>query len=227
MAEKSAAASPVILAMDTSIGNCSVALIAGGVVIGQLEAEETGQQSSVLVPLLEQVLEENGLTYHDCDAIACSIGPGGFTGIRVGLTTARAIALVSGKPMIGISTLENTAYNARLEGDILAVINAWRGQYYVQRFRSNGTLIALSAPMLVDEPMLKPLAHGAKMVEKPLHAAGVALLAHSKWERGEREFPVDPLYIRPPDAKLPQPERIPSHAEAGILAGSQGLSGAK
>lgn len=200
--------SPVIIAMDTSAGTCSVALLAGGTVISRLQADDDGQQSSLLVPLLEQMLEENSLAYHDCDAIACTIGPGGFTGIRVGLTTAKAIALVSGKTMIGLTTLEVIAYGAQVRGDILAVINAHRGQYYVQRFRLLEEIIPLSDPMLVEEKMLAPLSHGAKRVEAIPTAEAVALLAYQKWQAGTRVFPDVPVYIREPDAKLPQQDKI-------------------
>ena len=203
MAEMSAIPSPIMIAIDTSIGSCSVALLGGGHIISRFEAEETQEQSSVLIPILEQMLGDNALTYNDCDAIACSIGPGGFTGIRIGLTTARTLSLVSGKPLIGVSSLEVIAHASGIRGDILAVINAYRGQYYVQRFRKVETLYAQSDAMVVDEKMLKPLSHGATLVESTPNATQVALLAYHKWQEGEREFPTLPLYIRPPDAKLP------------------------
>ncbi len=199
---------PVILAIDTSLGPCSVALIRAGAIIAETEESSPGKQSRMLVPMIEQTLEKAGLTYKDCDAIACTVGPGGFTGIRVGLATARAIALAANKPFIGLTTLEVIAWSTQIQGDVLAVINAYRGQCYVQRFRMNGPLVPQSDPLLVDEKSVSALGHGAKVVQSPLHARDVAMLAAEKWSLGERSFPTAPLYIREPDAKLPAAEGL-------------------
>ncbi len=193
----------VILAIDTSLGGCSVALLKDGKIIASLREENGGQQTKRLVPMIEEALKNGGAAYKDCDAVACTIGPGGFTGIRVGLTAARAIKLATGKPLIGLTTLETIAYGSGMEGDILAVIDAYRGQYYVQRFRMTDMLSPLSGPMLVDEAMLPALRHGAKMAQNLPDAEDVAKLAYARWSAGEREFPHAPLYIREPDAKLP------------------------
>jgi tRNA threonylcarbamoyladenosine biosynthesis protein TsaB len=194
---------PVLLAIDTSLGKTSVAIWKDGALQLELHGEESGQQSRELVPMIESALKQTGLQYADLDALASTIGPGGFTGIRVGLTTARSIALVTGKPLIGLSTLEVIAYSARDGKDVVAVINAYREQWYIQRFRMNGTMHAMCEPMLVDDKGKKAVAHGAKIVEAIPGAAMVAALAHDKWVRGERKWPTDPLYIREPDAKLP------------------------
>jgi tRNA threonylcarbamoyladenosine biosynthesis protein TsaB len=203
--------SPVILAIDTSLGPCSVAISQGGEVMAKKLEENTGQQSRVLVPMIEDILAESSLQYADCDALACTIGPGGFTGIRTGLTTARAISLVIGKPLIGLTTLEVIAYSAGIQGDILAIIDAYRGQWYVQRFRKLEQMTALSDPLLVEEPSLQALSHGAKKVQEVPYATNVAGLAYYRWMQGEREFPAAPLYIRAPDAKLPANEGLKSN----------------
>lgn len=199
---------PVILAIDTALGACSAAIVQGGVILGESEEPVPGRQSRVLVPMIESLLEKAGLAYKDMGAIACTLGPGGFTGIRVGLATARAIALAAGKPMIGVSTLETIAWGAKIEGDVLAVIDARRGQFYAQRFRRNGALVAQSEPLLVESRMLPSLGHGAKTVQAPTHARDAAGLAAAKWASGERDFPATPLYIREPDAKLPQKQGL-------------------
>jgi len=194
----------IILAMETSVGHCAVSLIKNNVITQTLQIEETGQQSSALIPMIEELLQQNALSYHDCDAFACTIGPGGFTGIRVGLTTAKALSLVSGIPVIGISSLETLAFASNLKGDIVVMIDAYRGQYYVQRFRKGDGLQSLSDPMLVEAGMIAAIAHGAKIVEAKPQVEDLAKLAYYKWSRGERHFPTSPLYIREPDAKLPQ-----------------------
>lgn len=196
-------ASSVILAIDTSLGSCSVALWQGDGVTASIHEDKSSQQSRNLLPMIEAVLAERGAAYADMDAIACTIGPGGFTGIRVGLTTARALRLATGKPLIGLTTLEVIASSAKLTGDILAIIDAYRGQYYVQRFRMIEHLTPLSDALLVYENILPALAHGANRVQTIPKAGDVAALAYAKWQAGEREFPDSPLYIREPDAKLP------------------------
>jgi tRNA A37 threonylcarbamoyladenosine modification protein TsaB len=112
-------------------------------------------------------------------------------------------ALAIGKPFIGLTTLEVMAFQSGLRGDILAVIDAHRGQYYVQRFRKMDRMVPLSDALLVDEKALMALAHGAKKAELSAKAQSVAALAYEKWQAGERSFPTNPLYIREPDAKLP------------------------
>jgi len=198
----------IILAIDTSLGPCSVALMRTGTVIAELATTEPGQQSRALVPMIESLLTQAGLHYNDCDAVACTIGPGGFTGIRTGLATARTIAMATEKPLIGLSTLEVIAFTSGIKGDVLAVIDAYRDEWYVQRFRMHEGLQPLSDPLLADEKGVKALGHAAKTVQTPVLARDVAALAFSKWSAGEREFPKTPLYIREPDAKLPANEGL-------------------
>lgn len=203
----------VILAIDTSLGPCSVAVLHGGTIVAHAVEPTSGKQSRVLVPMIESVLTEAKLTYKECDAVACSIGPGGFTGIRTGLAAARGIVLAMGKPLIGLSTLETIAWGAQIQGDILAVIDAYRGQFYAQRFRSNGSLVHQSDALLVEEASLKALGHGAKIVQTLPDARHVAMLAAAKWAAGERVFPAQPFYLREPDAKLPASEGLKCDGE--------------
>lgn len=195
--------SPVILGIDTSLGPCSVAIIRDNAVLAELQEASHGKQSRLLVPMIEEALTGTKLTYHDLTAIACTLGPGGFTGIRVGLATARAIAMGAQKPLIGLSTLEVIAWGAHLPGDTLAVIDAYRGQRYAQRFRANSSLVAQSDILLVEEKAIAALGHGAKIIQAFPNARETALMATEKWAAGERHFPTKPIYIREPDAKLP------------------------
>ncbi len=192
----------IILAIDTALGGCSVAISRGEEIICELVEEKGGQQSRMLVLMIEDALAKAGLEYGDCDYFASTIGPGGFTGIRVGLTAAKTLSLVTGKQLIGVSTLETIAYGSGLQGDILATIDAYRGQYYAQRFRFADKLIPQSDALLVEQKMLAALGHGAKIIEGVPYARDVAMLAYSKLLAGEKDFPTDALYIREPDAKV-------------------------
>ena len=77
----------ILLAMDTSLGGCSVALWQGNSIFNTLHTEKNGEQSArSATPMIEELLTKAGIGYDDCDAIACTLGPGGFTGIRVALS---------------------------------------------------------------------------------------------------------------------------------------------
>ena len=91
--------------------------------------------AEALVPMVASVMAESGLCYDQLDAIAVTIGPGTFTGLRVGIAAARGLALASSKPMIGVTTLEAIAHAAQFdERSVLAVLDARRGQLYAQAF---------------------------------------------------------------------------------------------
>ncbi len=193
---------PLILAIDTTAGSSSAALWQDKVIASKTD-EIKGQQSRTLVPMIEEVLEAAGKTYADCDAVACALGPGGFTSVRVGVTTARSIAMVAAKPLIGVGSLDVIAAASGVAGDVVAVIDAHRGQFYAQRFRVGGVPVPMSQPLLVEESALKALAHGARRAQDGFTAEDVARLAAIYWAQGKRAFPTDPVYIREPDAKLP------------------------
>lgn len=205
----------VILAIETSLGPCSAAILRDGEVVAHRRQNEAGHQSRVLMPMIEQVLAQAETTYAGCGLIACTIGPGGFTGIRTGLATARAIALAAEKKLVGLSTLEVMAFASGTIGDVAATIDAHRDQWYVQRFRvTEHGLTAQSDALLLDERARKALAHGAKSAERLPDATEVGKLAYLRWTRGDRDFSDAPMYLRAPDTKRP--------ANAGLTCSSEG-----
>lgn len=124
-----------ILALDTTTEACSVACWRWGEVFAQKYAHLGHGHAEALVPMVASVMAESGLCYDQLDAIAVTIGPGTFTGLRVGLAAARGLALASSKPMIGVTTLEAIAHAAQSdERSVLAVLDARRGQLYAQAF---------------------------------------------------------------------------------------------
>ena len=131
---------PNILCIETSIGKCSVALNDDLV-----EADEMFMQSEVLLPLMQEILERNHIDYKDLDVIACSLGPGSFTGIRIGIAAARGVKKIfSGIGLLGVSTLELMVNELQLpvvEKEILAVLNASGGDLYAQDLRPDGSLL--------------------------------------------------------------------------------------
>ena len=97
---------PAILAFDTALGGCSVGVRARSGKIAHREVPTLRDQAKLLVPLIEETLQEAGTTYQELDLIASTIGPGSFTGLRIGLSTARSLALALDKPALGMNTLD-------------------------------------------------------------------------------------------------------------------------
>jgi len=130
-----------ILCIETSIGKCSVALSHDGLE-DYVEASEKFVQSEQLFPLIEKILQKHGLTYKDLDLIACTLGPGSFTGLRIGIAAVKGIKkALPNIRLIGVSTLEAMVLGLQLpvvEQKILAALNAYGGELYAQKFDSNG-----------------------------------------------------------------------------------------
>lgn len=126
-----------LLGFDTATRACSAALWAGGGVAAHRRIEAAERHAEALVPLLREVVAEGGAGLDAVDAFAVTVGPGSFTGIRIGLATARGLALAAGRPLIGLTTLEvlaaGVSERART-GPILAALDARRGRLYVQLF---------------------------------------------------------------------------------------------
>lgn len=202
----------IILALDTALETCSAAVVDGGrVLAARSEPMARGHQER-LAPLVNEVMREAGIGFDALDRIGVTVGPGSFTGLRVGLAFARGLGLALDAPVIGVGTLE--AMGAGSEGAAVVVIDARREQVYVQAFRDGrptgepqamtaedasalavqagaATLIGSGGPLLsVPDAQLAPLA-GAD-------PAQVARLAATR-EPAEPK----PIYLRAPDAKLP------------------------
>lgn len=131
-----------ILAFDTSAAHCAAALILADRVILRHEPMDKGQAER-LVPLLDEVLAEAGLGWHDLGALAVGTGPGNFTGVRISVAAARGLALGLGIPAVGVTTLEALAFGQT--GPILVAQDARRGMAYVQAFHPDGPAALLTA----------------------------------------------------------------------------------
>ncbi len=200
-----------ILSIDTTLGGCSVALSNGAT----RRIEERNQQTSQLPAMVEAVLAEDNLTFEQLDAYAVTIGPGSFTGVRIGLAFIRGLALAVKKPIYSISSLELLAYQAAevgVEGNILAAINAYREQVYRQEFiLENGLPVALGEPQ--ELPNATPAPEGSTVVGDageffPEHSQQTLLPDAAALARYATKLPLPdihskpaPLYLRLPDAK--------------------------
>jgi len=133
----------LILAIDTALDACAAAVLdtAKNKVIAQESQAMKRGHAEALMPLIARVMKESGTAFNALDRIAATTGPGSFTGLRVGLSAARGIALAAGKPVVGVTTL--TAYAAPVvsesgEQPIVSAIDARHDHVYLQVVSGNG-----------------------------------------------------------------------------------------
>ena len=135
----------LILALDSTAVVASVALCRDDTPIASFTVKNGNTHSETLLPMVEAVLKTAGITVNDIDLFACSVGPGSFTGVRIGVSTVKGLAFGKNKPCVAVSTLEALAENlVPASGILCPVMNARRGQVYNALFRfENGTLTRL------------------------------------------------------------------------------------
>ena len=133
-----------ILLIETSTSVLSVALAIDGTVVAERICREPRMQASLTAPLVKEVLDEAGLKAADCDAIAVSSGPGSYTGLRVGVSTAKGLAFGAGKPLIAVGTLDvlvSACHSERSEESplyIVPMIDARRMEVYTAVYSVEG-----------------------------------------------------------------------------------------
>lgn len=160
-----------LLAIETATPAQSVALVEDGRLLAELSYEARSNRGGVLLPTVDQVLKKAGVAARDLDAVAVSVGPGSFTGLRVGLATAKGLALGVGARLVGVPTLEALAEScAPADGTICALLDAYRGEVYMAVFRWAGRTLERLSPdtVLAPEAVVSALA----AVEGPVHLIG-------------------------------------------------------
>lgn len=209
-----------ILALDSATSSCSAALWADGRVLARRQAGMARGQSEALVPMVAEVMAEAGLRFDDLDLLAATVGPGAFTGIRIGLATARALALATGLPLAGISTLEAVAAAVPADGrPLMVALDSKREEAWVQAFAADRSPLTEPAALPPAEAaalagpdwtvagdaagLVLPLLPGAILAAARFpDAAVVAALAAERWAAGTALAP-EPLYLRPADVTCP------------------------
>ena len=140
-----------ILMIETSTECCSVAVCDGLRILASRLDETPRRQSSMLVPYIVEILQEAGLEGGNLDAVAVSEGPGSYTGLRVGVSTAKGYCFGAGKPLLGIDTLQILACQAEGTFDrIVAMIDARRMEVYAASFDGSGRKISPTEAVILD-----------------------------------------------------------------------------
>jgi len=207
----------LILAFDTATPAVTVALVDGERgVLAESSAVDPRRHGELLAPAVTEVLRQGGAVPADVTDIAVGLGPGPYTGLRVGVVTALAFGNALGKPVRGVGTLDVLAHGARVEGPFLAATDARRKEVYWAAY--DGTGARTSGPS-VDRPADVPgagtrpaVGAGAELyvdvfgdVREPRYpsAAVLADLVAKRLEEGGELLPPEPLYLRRPDARTP------------------------
>ncbi|HEX9928256.1 MAG TPA: tRNA (adenosine(37)-N6)-threonylcarbamoyltransferase complex dimerization subunit type 1 TsaB [Pyrinomonadaceae bacterium] len=128
---------PLILSLETSTRSGGVALLRGNEVLAERAGKENSSQSAQLLSDIREILQKNDLDLKQINLLAVAVGPGSFTGLRIGVATAKALATALKIPIAGISTLEAAAACSEKDGEIGVVLPAGRSECYVQSFKKS------------------------------------------------------------------------------------------
>jgi len=224
----------IILGIDTAGQSGSVALVDETQVLASFYLRQAPTFSSHLVRLVDLVCAQVGCRVDDLGGFAVSLGPGGFTSLRVALATAQGLAMATGKPLVGCSTFEAlVAFVAGWDGTVCPVLEARRGEVYAAFYDRQGTTVCETMPGMVTTPdalctlvtertlfvgsgvqtygsLLKAtLGAQAVCLESVLEgelAASVARLGQARLHDASLapSSALKPLYIRAADARLPR-----------------------
>lgn len=203
----------IVLAVDTCLGACTAVVGQEGRVVAQISEPMVRGHQERLAPMVAEVMAEAGLSFSALDRLGATTGPGSFTGLRIGLSFARSMALALGVPFTGFSSLEALAFGR--PGLVLAIADARRGQAYWQGFEDGApatpptvsllaeaaafaggrplTVVGPGADLMADYPSLLAV----DPAQGPSSEALIALAS-----RPDLGSPA-PIYLRAADAKLP------------------------
>lgn len=204
------ASDPLVLAFDTAAAHCAAALVRGERLLAARDEAMDRGQAERLLPMLEEILAEAGLAWSDLDALAVGVGPGNFTGVRIGVAAARGLAMGLAIPAVGISLFERLAPAA---GPALVLARDPRGDLFAQPFADGAALAPPARAETFARQALPPdtlcvgaeatvvaaeLGLAADPAAVPVGMAGLARLAIARLPRAA---PPVALYLRPADAR--------------------------
>ena len=151
---------PIILALDTSSKATSLAVARGASLLGSISEPPDEMRSETLWTEVRSLLAELGMTIGEVDAFAVCVGPGGFTGLRVGMAAVKGLAAATSKPILGVTSLEGAAFAAGPALSVCAIVNAYKGEVYSQLFSFDGDRV----PVAQNDPMVSTLEQALERV---------------------------------------------------------------
>lgn len=224
-----------VLAIDTALGACSAAVYDAG--LGETLAAQSIEMdrghAEAIIPLVESVMQDARVDFEDIDRIVTTVGPGSFTGLRVGISAARGFGLVCEKPVVGVSTLDALAFPYVTDTEtvpIVAAIDARHGNFYLQMLGAGGRKL-ISARVMDTADALRSVAIGlvriigsganrlagqwpSPSIPAPLlvdarPAPDIVWVARLGAKADPATSPPKPLYLRAPDARPQDGYKLP------------------
>jgi tRNA threonylcarbamoyladenosine biosynthesis protein TsaB len=223
----------LLLGLDTATPAVTVALHDGGQPLAQLVTVDAHRHAELLMPAIAKAIAGGGAAQRDLTGIVVGVGPGPYTGLRVGLVTARVLGAALGIPVYGLCSLdviaadvvsgdvvsgEGDAESNRPAGDFLVATDARRRELYWARYDSTGMRISgpdVSSPALIPASGLPAAGEGPMLYPEllpealgPAYPAAatlcrIAVAALAAGDPGKLLLPPEPLYLRRPDAREP------------------------
>lgn len=211
-----------VLAVDTALDQCAAAVVADGAALARRAEPMRRGHAEALAPMVKGLMADAGIGFADIDRIAVTIGPGSFTGVRIGLAFARALGGARAVPVVGLTTLEALAVSAPQDGLVGAVLIAGGG-WHLQLFRDGA---ALGPACFAETADARAMVGAARAAGESLrlvgpgapafaaHAADAAVLdllpdpvalASAAADRPAPTEPPSALYLRPPYPNLAEP----------------------
>lgn len=194
----SARSSEIVLAIDTSGPRLQLALAGGELAACHVEDIAKGH-AEILFDRIGQLLAEQGVTYGQLTRLAVTTGPGSFTGLRIGISAARGLALALDLPVIGMPNLLALSLGAEPGQPVDVVIDARRDEFYAQSFAGPGAPQTPPALLTGEAARTRYPHEGASMISDP--QVDILRLAAFAVGADPAAFPPDPTYIRAADAK--------------------------
>jgi tRNA threonylcarbamoyladenosine biosynthesis protein TsaB len=197
-----------IILIETSTALCSTALAEDGRIVSYVESETPRAQASLTAPFVKRMLDGNGLAVRDCDAVCVSKGPGSYTGLRVGVSTAKGLCFGAGIPLIAVGTLDTLVYQAAGEGllpegcrYVVPMVDARRMEVYTALFTPDGRQLTETRPQVVeslsqpltgspDSPAKGPASYLADVPDSPATNSTTGLFAGASFADLLAEGPV-------------------------------------
>jgi tRNA threonylcarbamoyl adenosine modification protein YeaZ len=211
-----------LLALDTATPAVTVALHDGTSVVASSSQVDARRHGELLLPAVDRVLAEAGTGLDSVTGVVVGVGPGPYTGLRVGLMTADTFGLALGVPVHGLCTLDGLAYASGLAEPFVVATDARRKEVYWARYADARTRVsepAVDRPAEIAEAVAGLPAVGAgallypdafPVAREPEHVAAAALaaLAAERLAAGEELLAPRPLYLRRPDAQVPKNYKV-------------------
>jgi tRNA threonylcarbamoyladenosine biosynthesis protein TsaB len=222
----------IILSADTSSDRFSLALLRDNTTIARFKADCPQRQSSDMLPEIENLLSENSLDIHDIDLFCIGLGPGSFTGLRIGITIMRALAFSTKKPIVGVLSIDAIAGNAHAyKNNVCVIIDAKQQKLYARFYefmekgmRPRGKVMLAGIKEILDRvknPILflgdgidvykdklldYGLSHESMLTSDTWYpdAATIGSLAKDKMEAkgGDNVFTLSPFYVYPRECQI-------------------------